>query len=47
MIKKNKTAFYLLLIMAACMILESCATTKDCGCGSNINRAYKQPKRYH
>lgn len=48
MIKKNKTAIYLLLIVAACVAFESCATSnKGCGCGGNLNKVYKQPKRYH
>jgi len=47
MMKQNKLAFYLLLIFAGSFILQSCATGKNCGCGGDLNRAYKTPKRYH
>ncbi|MCB0696295.1 MAG: hypothetical protein KDC07_02955 [Chitinophagaceae bacterium] len=48
MMKGNKIALYLLLVLASCFILESCATSaKGCGCGADLNRAYKSPKRFH
>lgn len=46
MMKGNKIAVYLLILLGSVFILEGCATSKSCGCGSDINRAYK-PKRFH
>jgi hypothetical protein len=29
-------------------LIQSCGTAKKgCGCGADINRSYKSPKRYH
>jgi hypothetical protein len=46
--KRNKFFFYTLLICGLSLLAESCATgKKGCGCGTDINRAAKMPKRYH
>lgn len=45
--KKNKIAVYTLTVVVLALLMQSCAASKDCGCGSNINKAYKTPKRYH
>lgn len=48
MMKGNKLVVYLLILLATALIAESCATSaKGCGCGADLNRAYKTPKRYH
>lgn len=46
MMKKNKLAFLLLFIVVGSFMLQSCATGKNCGCGGDLNRAYKSPKRH-
>ena len=45
--KGNKIAIYTLIIVVMALFIDSCAASKDCGCGTNINKAYKTPKRYH
>ena len=45
--KVNKIFFLVFGIILAALILESCAASKDCGCGTDLNRSYKAPKRYH
>ncbi len=48
MMKGNKIAVYLLLVMVTSFILASCATSsKGCGCGSDLNKVYKPSKRFH
>jgi|ThiBioDrversion2_2_1062182.scaffolds.fasta_scaffold00005_1120 hypothetical protein len=45
---KNKIIGGLLLLAMGTVFLQSCAGGKaGCGCGTDINRAYKMPKRYH
>lgn len=45
--KSNKIAVYLLFIIIAAVITEGCAASKDCGCGSDLNRVHKSHKRFH
>ncbi|MBN8670171.1 MAG: hypothetical protein ACK4EY_14810 [Flavipsychrobacter sp.] len=46
--KRNKNFVYLLLLGGLLILLDSCASGKGCGCGTDINRAYgKSPKRFH
>lgn len=46
--KGNKLVVYLLIVIAISFFAEGCATSaKGCGCGTDLNRAYKTPKRYH
>jgi hypothetical protein len=45
--KGNKLITGLLILFAGMILLESCASSsKGCGCGSDLNRVYKTPKRY-
>lgn len=45
--KLNKLFVGALLLLASLIVLEGCAGSKGCGCGTDLNRAYKTPKRYH
>jgi hypothetical protein len=45
-IRANKTVVYMLLILGSVLLAQSCSTTKNCGCGSDLNKVYKQPKHY-
>lgn len=47
MMKGNKLAVYVLLIIMGSVFMEGCASSKACGCGGDLNRAYKTPKRFH
>lgn len=45
--KGNKIFVLALLLGGFMLVAQSCGTAKKgCGCGADINRAYK-PKRYH
>lgn len=44
--KQNKIVFYLLMILIGSFIYQGCASSKDCGCGANINKVGKIPKKY-
>jgi len=45
-IKPNKLVIYLLLIMLGAMVAEGCSGSKKCGCGTDLNRAYRAPKQF-
>jgi len=36
----------LVLLSGIFIITQGCATGKGCGCGNDINKSYKAPKRY-
>ncbi|MBS1588083.1 MAG: hypothetical protein JST52_00570 [Bacteroidetes bacterium] len=35
-----------LLVTVAVLIAQSCSSAKGCGCGSDINKVYRAPKKY-
>ncbi|MBS1782821.1 MAG: hypothetical protein JSS78_07130 [Bacteroidetes bacterium] len=35
-----------LLASSALLIAQSCSSAKGCGCGSDINKVYRAPKKY-
>lgn len=47
----NKLAVFVLIMGTAFFLLGGCSSSKSsskkCGCGADINRAYKVPKRHH
>jgi hypothetical protein len=46
--RKNKFIACVLLLSMGLIFLESCASgKKGCGCGADINRAYKTSKKFH
>ena len=42
--KAKKILIYVLVMGTSAMMAQSCNSTKKCGCGSDINKVYKQPK---
>jgi hypothetical protein len=44
----RKIISYILVIIGTMFLVQSCSTgKKGCGCGNDINRAFKSPKKYH
>ncbi len=43
-IKMNK--LLILAAISASIVFQSCAAGKGCGCGNDINKNYRTPKRY-
>lgn len=47
----NKLVVFVLMMSTAALFLGGChsskSSSKNCGCGTDINRAYKVPKRHH
>ena len=35
---------YLLIITGSLLVAQSCSSSKGCGCGNDINKAYRQPR---
>lgn len=45
--RTNRIVMYFLMLNAFVLVAESCASSKSCGCGNDLNKVYKQPKRFH
>ncbi len=43
----NKLTVWILVVLIGAMVMQSCASSKGCGCGADLNRAYKPPKRFN
>lgn len=44
--KPKKLVIYLLLIMLGTVVAEGCSGGKKCGCGTDLNKAYRTPKHF-
>jgi len=44
--KTNKIVVFLLSVLLAGMVLEGCSSSKNCGCGADLNKAYKPSRHY-
>lgn len=45
-LKANKFMGYLLLAVGIMFMTQACNASKNCGCGSDLNKVYRAPKHY-
>ncbi len=42
--RSRRLIIYTLILSAVVLLAQSCSVFKDCGCGNDVNRAYKAPR---
>ncbi len=42
--RSRRLIIYVFILSAFALLAQSCSVFKECGCGNDINRAYKQPR---